>query len=120
MREIPFNHHPVDDIEPEIEFTEAYRQAALRFLFVLEVAYDFVVQSDRPRMAMQQIGMAMGIPAAAKLSEQEFALLNQVTRQDFSKGVTKFLRVSQMPPAFGLKSDEAKNISRDRQRNGVA
>jgi hypothetical protein len=107
-RDIPFNRHPVDEIEPEIEQSEAYRQAALRFLYVLEILYDFVVQSDRPRMAMQQVGLAMGIPAAAKMTEQEFALLNQVTRQDFSKGVTKFLRVSQLPPAFGLKSDESK------------
>jgi len=35
MREIPFNHHPVEDIEPEIEFTEAYRQADESHLRVL-------------------------------------------------------------------------------------
>jgi hypothetical protein len=32
----------------------------------------------------------MGIPAALKMTEQEFALLNRVTEQDFTKGVTKF------------------------------
>jgi len=41
------------------------------------------------------------------------ALLNQVTRQDFSKGVTKFLRISQLPPAFGLKTDAAKSNFRE-------
>jgi hypothetical protein len=39
--------------------------------------------------------------------ETEVALLNQVTRQDFSKGVTRFLRIAQLPPALGLKSDAA-------------
>ena len=39
--------------------------------------------------------------------ETEVALLNQVTRQDFSKGVTRFLRITQLPPALGLKSDAA-------------
>jgi hypothetical protein len=117
-REIAFNHHPVDDIEPEIEYAEAFREASLRFAYVLEIAYHFVVTSDRPRMAMQQIAVALGLPAARQMSEQEFALLNQVTRQDFSKGVTKFLRISGLPPAFGLKSDETKLNLRDCQRTG--
>ena len=39
--------------------------------------------------------------------ETEVALLNQVTRQDFSKGVTRFLRIAQLPPALGSKSDAA-------------
>jgi hypothetical protein len=49
-----------------------------------------------------------GDPAALKMTEQEFALLNRVTEQDFSKGVTKFLRMAQLPPSLALKSDEAK------------
>ena len=108
IHEIPFNHHPIDDIEPEPQISEAYRDAALRLVLVLEIAYDFVVQSDRPRMAMQQVGIALGLPSALRASETELALLNQVTRQDFSKGVTRFLRVSQLPPALGIKSDAAK------------
>jgi hypothetical protein len=88
--EIPYNHHPVDDIEPEIRETAAYREASLNFARVFGLAYEFVMQSDRPRMAMQQIGVALGLPQTLKMSEQQFALLNQVTRQDFSKGVTKF------------------------------
>lgn len=120
-REIPFIRHPVEDLEPELETPASYREASQRLLYVLEIAYDFVVQSDRPRMAMQQVGFALGIPAASNMSEQDFALLNQVTRQDFSKGVTKFLRVSQLPPSFGSKSDEAKFAYRNcRNGNGVA
>jgi hypothetical protein len=44
----------------------------------------------RPRMAMQQVGIALGLPGAARQSETELALLKQVNRQDSSKGVTKF------------------------------
>jgi hypothetical protein len=74
----------------------------------MELAYEFVVQSERPRMAMQQVGVALGLPWATRQSETELALLNQVTREDFSKGVTKFLRMAQLPPALGIKSDAAK------------
>jgi hypothetical protein len=59
-------------------------------------------------MAMQQVGIAPGLPGAARQSETELALLNQVTRQHFSKGVTKFLRIAQLPPALRIKSDAAK------------
>lgn len=113
-------HHPVDDIEPEERETAPYRECALRLLSVLEIAYDFVCQSQRPRMAMQQVGVALGIPAALRMTEQEFALLNQVARDDFSEGVTKFLRVSQLPPALALKADAAKAAYRDcHNRNGA-
>jgi hypothetical protein len=108
VQEIPFHHHPVDDIEPEAQNTAAYRECALRLRRTLDFVYEFVCQSQRPRMAMQQVGVALGLPAARQMSEQDFALLNQVTRQDFSKGVTKFLRIAQLPPALGIKSDAAK------------
>jgi hypothetical protein len=37
------------------------------------------------------------------MSETELALLNQVTRQFFSEGVTKFLRIAQLRPGLGDK-----------------
>lgn len=52
-------------------------------------------------MAMQQVGFALGLPSAARQSETELALLNQVTRQDFTKGVTQFLRIAQLLPPWG-------------------
>jgi hypothetical protein len=82
-RDIPVYAHPIDELEPEPQISEAYRDAALRLVLVLEIAYDFVVQSDRPRMAMQQVGIALGLPSALRASETELALLNQVTRQVF-------------------------------------
>jgi hypothetical protein len=45
------------------------------------------------------------------MSEQEYALLNQVTKQDFSKGVTPFVRISQLPPAFNLKATRQSQVS---------
>jgi len=113
MRDIPVYDHPIDQIEPETQISEAYRDAALRLVLVLEIAYDFVVQSDRPRMAMQQVGVALGLPSALKMSEIQLALLNQVTRQDFSKGVTKFLRIAQLPAPLALKSEAAKAAFRN-------
>ena len=113
MRDIPVYDHPIDQIEPETQISEAYREAALRLVHLMEIAYDFVVQSDRPKMAMQQVGVALGLPSALRASETELVLLNQVTRQDFSKGVTKFLRIAQLPPALGIKSDAAKAAFRN-------
>jgi hypothetical protein len=106
--EIPYHHHPVDDLEPQPEQSEAFRDAALRLIPILEIIYYFVNNSSRPRTAIQQVDVALGIPAALAHSEHEFALINQVTRQDFSKGVVKFLRMAQLPPSLTLKSDAAR------------
>jgi hypothetical protein len=85
IHEIPFNRHPIDDIEAEVQNIESYRRAAMTFKNVMEVAQHFVVQSERPRMAMQRVGIALSLRAPTEQSETELALLNQVTRQDLSK-----------------------------------
>jgi hypothetical protein len=69
MREIAIDHQPIDDIEPEIREIGSYREAPMKFRIVMELAYDFVVQSERPKMAMQQVGVALGLPSALKMSE---------------------------------------------------
>jgi hypothetical protein len=79
IHEIPFNHHPIDDIEPDVKNIGSYRAAAVKFKNVMELAYDFVVQSEHPRMATQQVSIALGLPHANRQSETELALLNQVT-----------------------------------------
>jgi hypothetical protein len=106
--EIAVNDHPIDHIEPALESAGSYREASKHLLYVLEIAYGIVMQSDKPKMAMAAIGSAMGIPAAVRTSPGEYALLNGVTKQAFSKVVTQFLRESQLPPALSCKSEEAK------------
>jgi hypothetical protein len=107
-REYSLLRPPIDHIEPLSENLSSHREAALLLRVVLEVAYEFVLQSSRPRMAMQQVGVALGLPSASRTTEAELALLNQVTRKDFSKGVTKFLRIAQLPAHLNLKPDAAK------------
>lgn len=109
IREIAVHDHPIDHIEPpELPNTEAYREASLRLKTVLEIAFSFIQQSRNPRLAVAQISVALGLPNAAGISEEQHALTYQVTRQGFSKGVVQFLRMSQLPPSFSLKSEEAR------------
>jgi len=64
IHEIPFNRHPIDDIEAEVQNIGSYRRAAMTFKNVMEVAQHLVVQSERPRMAIQQVGIAFRLPSA--------------------------------------------------------
>jgi hypothetical protein len=41
--DIPYYHHPIDDIEPEIESRTSYREASPHFVWVLPLAHKFVV-----------------------------------------------------------------------------
>src|SRR5260370_37486226 len=99
-------------VDYQIQDVESYREAELRFKAVMEIVYAFVLRSERPRMAMQQVGTALGLRSAGQ-SETELALMNQLTLQGFSKGVVRFLRMAQLPPALRLKSDADKATYRN-------
>jgi hypothetical protein len=52
-------------------------------------------------MAMQQVGVALGLPSALRTTEAELALLNQVTRQNFSKGCDQVFEDSATAAGLG-------------------
>jgi hypothetical protein len=55
-----------------------------------------------------EISVALGLPSTKGRSVTEIAEEMGVTKQAISKGSTTFLRMSQLPPAYGLKSVEAR------------
>ena len=59
-------------------------------------------------MGWRQIAIAMGLESVRGKTVTELAEELGVTKQAVSRGVVTFLRMSQLPPAFGLKSEEAR------------
>lgn len=111
------NPHPVDELEPLDRCSDEYRQAAKRLAVSLEAVFRFVQNSRRKDLANTQWAVALGLPSVRGQSVTDLALQFGVTKQDFSKGVTRFLRMSGLPPAFGLKSDQAKQTYRCKRLN---
>jgi hypothetical protein len=64
------------------------------------------------QLSWVQIATAMGLDSTEGKSVTEIASSLGVTKQAVSKGVTAFLRLSGLPPAYGLKSSEARAIYR--------
>jgi hypothetical protein len=73
MREIAVSHHPIDDVEPEVENIGSYREPAMKFKNVMELAYHFVgpkratTHGDaagrdraRPAIGRQNVGDSIG------------------------------------------------------------
>jgi len=116
IREPHCNAHPVDELEPLDVTADAYRDAAQRLALCLEAVFRFLETSRRRDLANAQWAVALGLPSVQGHSVTELALQFGVTKQDFSKGVTRFLRMSGLPPAFGLKTDRAKQAYRDAAR----
>ena len=68
----------------------------------------FIACSRHARIASIEVWIALGLTSTRGRTETSIAEEFGVTKQAWSRGVTKFLRMSQIDPAFGLKSPEAR------------
>lgn len=102
-----YSAHPVDSLEPLPENTDAYREACRKFLRVFLACDTYMCSSRDARLAWIQISIACGLPGVQGRTETAIAAEIGITKQALSRGVAKFLRMSSLSPAFGLKSPEA-------------
>jgi hypothetical protein len=100
--------HPVDEMEPLPANPSDYREASLRFLRVAYCWDTFVSGSRDARLAHIQVSIALGLYSTRGRTVTDIAEELGITKQALSRGVAKFLRMSRLEPAFGLKSSEAR------------
>ncbi len=102
---------PVDVLEPEWpEGSDSdFRRACVQLLAVLQCADSFMAtgQAGMP-LRWIQISIALGLRSTAGLSETEIAAKLGISRQAVSRGTVEFLRSVRLPPAFSLKTEEAR------------
>jgi hypothetical protein len=67
-----------------------------------------VMHAENPRKAWIENSLALGLQSTRGLTETQVAEHFGITRQAVSRGVARFPRMSGLPPAFGLKSPEAR------------
>ena len=103
-----YEAHPVDSMEPLPENTDAYREASRKFLRVFLACDTHMCSSGDARLAWVQISIACGLHSTRGRTETAVAEEIGITKQALSRGVAKFLRMSGLDPAFGLKSSEAR------------
>jgi hypothetical protein len=103
-----YEAHPVDSLEPLPANPSDYREASLRFLHVAYCWDTFVSSARDARLAHIQISIALGLHSTRGRTLSDVAAELGITKQALSRGVAKFLRMSRLEPAFGLKSTEAR------------
>jgi hypothetical protein len=103
-----YEAHPVDELEPLPNNPSDYREISLRFLHVAYCWDTFVSCSRDARLASIQVSIALGLYSTRGRTVTDIAEELGITKQALSRGVAKFLRMSGLPGAFGLKSAEAR------------
>jgi hypothetical protein len=103
-----YSSHPVDFLEPLPDNRSEYREVSLRFLHVAYCWDTFVSGSRDARLASIQVSIALGLYSTRGRTVTDIAEELGITKQALSRGVAKFLRMSRLEPAFGLKSTEAR------------
>jgi hypothetical protein len=103
-----YSAHPVDSLEPLPANSSEYREAAVRLMRVLYCLDTFVSCSRDARLAHIQVSIALGLYSTRGRTLSSVADELGITKQALSRGVAKFLRMTGLEPAFGLKSSEAR------------
>ena len=105
-----YEHHPVEDLEPLPEWPSGteLRRACIKLMCVLESIDTFMNSGHAVPTRWIQVSIALGLHSTAGMTETEIAGKLGISRQAVSRGTVQFLRMVQLPPSFGLKSEEAR------------
>lgn len=103
-----YQAHPVDSLEPLPANSSEYREASVRLMRVLYCLDTFMSCSRDARLAHVQVSIALGLYSTRGRTVTDIAEELGITKQALSRGVARFLRMSGLDPAFGLKSPEAR------------
>jgi hypothetical protein len=92
------------------------REAALRLRCLLGCMDDYMNKRWDAQRGWIEISIALGLASTRGRTLTDVAQSLGISKQALSRPVTMFLRMSQMPPAYGLKSEAAR--IRYQQTNG--
>jgi hypothetical protein len=92
------------------------REAAVRLRCLLGCMDVYMNKRWDAQRGWIEISVALGLASTQGKTLTQIASEIGVTKQALSRPVTTFLRMSQMPPAYGLKSEAAR--IRYQQTNG--
>jgi hypothetical protein len=85
-----------------------YRLASQKFMFVLSCIDTVMSAAPNSKIAWTVVSYALGLQSANGQTEKQVARNCGCGHGNFSKKVCEFLRITGLPPAFGLKSDKSK------------
>jgi hypothetical protein len=94
--------HPIDEIEPEIETGDEYKQASRRFA----QTFDAALWRIPPSIELFVVAFAVGSSRTEGRSMAEIASKYGYTRAAISKGVKSFQRSLNIRPIRGTQKDQ--------------
>ena len=92
---------PIDTIEPLDPAPNAYRERALHCLAIVKTIDDFVSQASDPRLAWVGISLGLGLESTQGMTAAELARHMGCSEQNVNGSVTRFLKLTGLPPAAG-------------------
>jgi hypothetical protein len=114
-----YTDDPVDRLEPEEPLEpSAFREASLAFLRIVSCIDSFMLSSPDFKRSWLQVSIALGLPSTRGQSEYAVANIFRYHPTVFARGVSAFLRLARIEPAFGLKSTKSRIGYQRSWRNG--
>ena len=102
-------HTPVDELEPLPANPSEYREAAVRLIRGSCIVWTpSSVAPATPGLRISRFQSRWALCSTRGRTVTDIAEEIGITKQALSRGVAKFLRMAQIEPAFGLKSNEAR------------
>lgn len=105
-----YSRHPVEDLEPEIADTDAYREAARIGLRLINSAMLAILQTRMTKetaTALWHVAYGIGLPLCEGRSMTETARELGVERATVSKGAKAFQRRNGLPTNQYMKDEDA-------------
>ena len=104
----------LDDLEPQEPdiYQMAYKNAGKRFLYCLNAALSFIIESKDKRIAIYQVAFVFESAICEGKSMEEIADKLGCTRACLSKGAKAFCRMSGLPPSSYMKKEGTSNSYR--------
>lgn len=113
-----YEHHPVEDIEPEEIPENVYREGCARLLISLGKALLFILNSRNKTIAVYQIAYAYGVEiicqgrGMTEIAEYLTANGFQITRAAISKEAVNFCKINGLPPSTYMKEESFREAQR--------
>jgi hypothetical protein len=114
------NHLPVDDIEPQMASSDAFRDACVKFVRLLNATTSYIEAPmsrygapKEVQTAFWQVCYALGLNICAGMSMTERSKSIGIERATLSKGARAFCQGNDLPPSQYMKDAESEDAYRD-------
>jgi hypothetical protein len=116
MREPYYNHHPMEDIEPETPVENPTRAAGLAFIRIISLALAYIAAADEPLTATYGVAYALGLSSITEgKSMRKLGRELNLSHGTISFHARNFVEIANLPPSLQMRNEDEVEAARQRR-----